>query len=285
MADLIMGNTELGSTKATLIAKMVQKELAFQAVLTKFFMDVSPWALPGLKQIDFPQMTSFTVVNRTEGAYGDASQLTTTNDSLLLNFNAYVSWIIDAMTIAQANIDAQLEAAKYAAAAQARYVDQQIIVKLAAVASNFQNVGADVDMTYANCLNMVLRLEQADADMSQSAFLVSPKQKSVLMGLDEFKRADVYGQANIPKGQIGEILGVPVVVHNGFADKQAFLVEKSGLAFGFQKQASYGEQDEIGYGVGAKKAAIDQLFGLAGLQLAKKGAAAGKSPLVLGLND
>jgi hypothetical protein len=37
--------------------------------------------------------------------------------------------------------------------------------------------------------------------------------------------------------------------------------------------------------VGAKKAAIDQLFGIAGMQLALKGAAAGKSPLVVGLND
>lgn len=285
MPDAIMANTELGATKQTLIASIVQKELAFKAMLTQLFTDVSVYAVNGAKTISFPKMTSFTVVNRAEGVAGEATAITAAVDDLNLDQNAYVSWAIDAMTLVQSNIPAQLESAKRAAAAQARYVDLQIIAKMRSVCSFFINAGADVDATYANLLTLLQKMEESDCNPDDLAWVVSPKQKNVLMGLDEFKRADVYGSANIPRGFIGTILGAPVFMHNGLAQKELFLVEKSAIAYGFQKQAAYGEQDAIEYGVGAKKAAIDQLFGVAGMQIAQKGAAAGKTPFIVGLND
>jgi hypothetical protein len=285
MSDIITGNSELGSTKQDLIASLVQKELAFNAVLTRWFTDLSSLALPGSKSVSVPKLGSFTVVDRAEGAAGEATALTATVDQLLLDKNAYVSWIIDSMTALQSNIPAQLEFARRAAAAQSRYVDSQIIAELRTVAASFVNVGSDVNITYANTVDMVQDLEEANADMSQAVWLVSPQQKGALMKLDEFKRADIYGSANIPRGLVGEIHGVPVVMHNGLAGKEAFLCEKSGVAFAFQKGAQYGEQPEIEYGVGAMRAAIDQLFGIKGMQIAQAGAGAGKSPFVLGLND
>jgi hypothetical protein len=285
MADLITGNTEIGGTKQALIAAMVQKELAFKAKLTPFFTDLSSLANPGSVSIAIPKLSSFTVVDRAEGVYGDASQLTSSNDVLTLNENAYVSWIIDSVTAIQANIPAQLEFARRAASAQARYVDSALIAEMRTVCSSFLNVGADVDVTYANILAMVKYLEEKDAAMEDSVWICSPQQKSALFSLAEFKNQYQFGQATLPNGVIGTILGTPVVMHNGLVGKELFLAEKSGLAYAFQKNASYGEQDEIGYGVGAKKAAIDQLFGVKGMQLAQKGAAAGKSPLIIGLND
>lgn len=285
MADAIIANTELGATKAILIANLVQKELAFKAQLVKTVTDVSPFAVKGAKQISFPKLTSFSVSNRAEGVFGDATAVTSSVDTMNLDFNAYVSWIIDNFSATQSNINAEIEAAKLAAAAQARYVDTQLITKLAAVAASFQNVGADVDVTYNNLLDMRKKILKANGDLSMATIIASPAQEAILLGLDEFKRADVYGQANIPSGVVGSILGMPVMVHNGLADKQLFMYEKSGIAIGFQKQASYGSQSAIEYGVGAMRNAIDQYFGVVGLQLGLQGAAAGKSPLVIGLND
>jgi len=285
MADAIMGNTELGSSKQDLIAALVQKELAHKAILGGFFTNVSSYAVAGSKTISFPKLSSFTVANRSEGVKGDATALTASLDTMLLDQNAYVSWIIDAMTLAQANIPAQLESAKRAASAQARYFEQALISKLASVCSNFQNVGADVDLTYANTTGMALKIEEAHQNLMDCVWVISPKQKSVAIGLDEFKRADIYGEGNIPKGTIGFIHGAPVIVHSGLAQKQAFLAHKEAIAYGFQKLPQYGEQDAIEYGVGAKRAAVDQLFGVMGLQLGMLGASAGKSPLVVGLND
>jgi hypothetical protein len=285
MADVITGNTELGTTKQTLIANLVQKELAFNAKLVQFITDVSNFAVPGSKQINFPKLTSFTVVNRVEAAAGEATALTASVDSLLLDQNAYVSWIIDAFTAKQSNIEPIMRFAQRAAAAQARYVDERIIATIRSGCSLFLNVGADVDVTYANVLSMAKELEENDGDLSKAAWMVSPQQKYALMALSEFKSADVFGQATLPSGVIGTILGMPIVAHNGLAGKEMFLVEKDGLGIGFQKNAEYGEQDEIEYGVGAKRAAIDQYFGTLVMQQGQKGAAAGKSPLIIGLND
>lgn len=286
MADAYMANTELGATKAVLISSLVQRELAFNAMLRGTVTDVSSFAVKGVKQISFPKLTSFSVTNRTEGALGETTAITASVDTMDLNFNAYVSYAIDAMTAAQATIDSQMASLKLASAAQGRYVDEQIIVKLAAIAASFINVGADVDVTYANLLTMRKALLKADAVLANTVIICSPAQEAVIMALAEFKSADAYGgNAIVPNGVVGKILGMPVFVHNGLADKQLFMYEKSALAIGFQKEAAYGEESFLQLGVGAKRIAVDQLFGLVGQQLGLKGAAAGKSPLVVGLND
>lgn len=285
MADVVMGDTELGATKQELIAPLVQKELAFMAILAKFFTDVSSYAVQGAKTIDFPKLSSFTVVNRTEGAKGEATALTATLDQLALNFNAYVSWIIDAMTLKQSNIPAQLTSAKRAAAAQARYVDTQIIAKIQSICGSFINTfAAKANATYNNLVDMTTAIEDAHQQVSDCVWLCSTTQKGALMKLDEFKRADVYGVGTIPSGVIGWILGAPVVVHSGLGADELYLAHKEAIVYGFQSAAAYGEQDAIEYGVGAKRAAIDQLFGVGGQQLGELSAGAGKTKLVVGLN-
>jgi len=283
MADVITGG--LANTKQALISSLVQKELAFNAVLKNTIMDVSPFAVPGALSVSFPKLTSFTVVNRTEGSQGDATALTSSLDTMLFDFKAYVAYIIDAVTKKQANIDVEMEYAKFAAAAHGRYVDQQIILALAGATSSFINVGADADVSYADLLEMRKNLMKADAVMSNCVIVASPAQEAVLFSLDEFKRADVYGQGNIPTGVIGSILGMPIYVHNGLSDKELYMYEKSALAIGFQSAPSMSAQGANEYGVGSERVAIDQLFGVKALQTGLKGAAAGKSPLIQGLND
>jgi hypothetical protein len=286
MADAYMGNTELGTTKATLISNLVQRELAFAAILRGTVTDVSNFAVKGAKIIQFPKLSSFTVGTRTEGSLGETVAISSTVDSLNLDINAYVSYAIDGFTAKQTTIDSQMESLKLAAAAQGRYVDQRIILALAAAAASFINVGTDADVSYANLVDMRKAILKADGILANTVIIASPAQEAVLMKLSEFKDAAAYGaNAVVPNGVIGKILGMPIYVHNGLADKQLFMYEKSALAIGFQKEAEYGEESFLELGVGAKRIAIDQYFGLAPMQVALKGAAAGKSPLILGLND
>lgn len=285
MADVITGNTELGATKQDLIAALVQRELAFKAKLVPVITDVSMFAVPGAKSISFPKLTGFTVVDRSEGSQGDASALTATVDTMNLDFNAYVAYIIDAMTKKQANINAELEFAKRAAAAHGRYVDSQIIAALLAGAAHFQNVGADVDVTYANLVDMQYRYLNAEGLLEEGTWLVSVSQNKAILGLTEFKDTSAFGEMVIRDGFVKQILGMPVVIHSGLASKELYLVGKEGLAIGFQSAPAMDEQKANEYGVGASRVAVDQLFGLKALHTGEKGAAAGKSPLILGLND
>lgn len=285
MADAVAGNTELGATKQDLIAALVQRELAFQAKLLPLVTDVSAYAVPGSKSISFPKLTSFTVTNRTEGAQGDASALTATVDTLSLNINAYIAWIIDATTKLQSNIQAEVEYAKRAASAHGRYVDSQIIVGLAAGAYSFQNVGTDADMTYANLLDMQAKYLANNGLMDQGSWIISVSQNTAILGLSQFQSNAAYGEMVIRDGYVKQILGMPVMIHNGLAAKQAFLVGKEGLAVGFQKSPAMSEQPANEFGVGAVRAAMDQLFGYKALESGVSPAASGKSPLILGLND
>jgi Phage capsid protein len=286
MADAYMANTELGATKAVLINSMIQRELAFNAMLRGTVTDVSNFAIPGVKQISFPKLTSFSVANRSEGALGETTAVTSSVDTMNLDKNAYIAFAIDAFTARQAGIDSEMASLKLAAAAMGRYIDEQIIVKLAAIAASFITTGTDADVTYANLLTMRKAILKADGRLADTVIIASPAQEAVLMSLAEFKDAAAYGaNAVVPNGVIGKILGMPIFVHNGLADKQLFMYEKSSLAIGVQKEISVGTQSFIELGVGAQKVALDCAFGLVGQQLALKGAASGKSPLCVGLND
>lgn len=285
MADVITGNTELGLTKQELIAALVQRELEFNAKLLPYFMNVSAYAQPGMKAISFPKLTGFTVEERVEGAAGSAQALTATVDKLELNINAYIAWIIDATTALQSNIQAEMEYAKRAAAAHGRFVDSKIITALAAAAASFQNVGADVDVTYSNLIDMQKKYLDAEGVVDEGVWLVSNSQNKAMVSLTEFKDVSAFGEMVIRDGYVKQLLGMPVVIHSGLAAKQLFLAGKESLAIGFQKSPSMGEEGAIQYGVGAKRVAIDQLFGVKAMLTGLKGAAAGKSPLILGLND
>ena len=282
MADAITGNTELSATKQDVIAAIVQKDLKFAAKLVPFVTDLSVYAGKGAKSVKVPKLTSFTVVDRASGAAGDATALTSSVDTIDLDQNAYVAWIVDSMDEVQTMIDAQIENARRAASAHGRYVDTAIITKAEAVA---------VATTTAGNIsrNIVLEMREAilkrDGDLGMCLFAISPAQETAMLKVDEFTRADIYGSAVVPNGVIGRVYGIPVIVHNGLADAQFFLWEKSGLGIAFQRAPNMSSQPANEYGTSAQRVAMDQLFGVGGLHIAEHGVAAGLSALVVKDNN
>lgn len=277
MADLITGNTQLSPTKAEIIAAVVQKELAFQAKLLPYVTNVSQFAVKGANNISFPKLSSFTIVNRTSGAQGDASVLTATKDTIALSFNAYCAWIIDSMDEVQTSIEAQMEFAKRAAASHGRYVDTQIL----AVAES--DAGLDVGaapITRDLILDMREQMVSSFANLSDTVLVIGPDQEKEMLKIDEFTQAQIYGGAVIPNGVIGSVYGTPVVMHQGVAAGKAYMWAKEGIALGFQKAPNMSSQPANEYGTTAMRVAMDQLFGVDSLQKAELGVAAGTSPLI-----
>ena len=194
MVDAVHGNTELGATKQDLIAAVVQKELAFRAKLMPTITDVSRFAIAGSKTIEFPKLTSFTVINRTEGVAGDSSVLTASTDIMNLDFNAYVAWIIDSMTAKQSNIEAESVIAQRAAAALGRYVDTQIITELINVAALNINAGVPADITKDNVLDLIEQIDSSEGDLDDSVFIVPSDQRKALLKITDFSANDVFGR-------------------------------------------------------------------------------------------
>lgn len=278
MPDVITGNTQVGPTKAEMIAAIAQKELKFAASLLPYVTDVSQFAVKGMNKISFPKLSSFVVQKRPSGVAGDIQALTAGKDTMDLDEAAFISWLVDANDAIQSSLDWELESVRRAAAAHGRGVDLDIITELKAVAGLTLAAGV---ITRDKVLDAREFLKKNDANMNQVVLAVSPNQESEMLKIAEFSSAEIYGQAVIPSGVIGRVFGVPVLVHNGLADGEILMWEKEGCAIGFQRQPAIDEQKAIQYGTGAMLKAMDQLYGIKGLQLGEKGLLATQSPLVV----
>lgn len=285
------GHVQVGATKQDLIAAAVQKELRESSFLTNFVTDVSGFAGKGMQSISFPRLSSFTVQERPSAVAGNIQNLTASVDKLDLDKRAYISWLIDSNDDIQATINYQIEAAMYAAKAHARFVDNTLINEAILRASLSVNGGTAADITDGAILEMRRYLMENNANMSDVVLVVPPSQEEAILKIAKFSEAQIYGQSVIPAGVIGRVYGIPVLIHNSneLGEQQSLMFEKSALAIGFQKLPSFDEQKKIEFGTGATLQALDQLFGVKGMQLGvstpKHTVATGVSPLIAKLAD
>lgn len=280
MADAIHG---VGASKQDLLASLVQKELQFQAKLTPYFWDLSQFAVPGAQSISFPKMTSFSVVDRASATAGDATVLTHTYDKLDLEWNAYIAWIIDSSDEIQSSIAWKIELAKRASSSMARYVDTKILDKIEAEAKITTTAGA---LTRDIFLEMREYLVTNHANLADVAFFCGPDTDTAMLKLSQFTEAQVYGfNGNVASGVVGQAYGVKVVVHPGIGANTYYMGEKYGLGYGFQKAPGMSTQPANEFGSAAERTAMDQLFGVKGLQIQQGTAPAGKSALLVKDNN
>lgn len=279
----VVGDTELSATKQSLIASRVQQEIAFRAKLAPFFLDVSQFAVKGAKDISFPKLTSMTAPDRATATAGVPQVVTSTVDLLPLVHKPYTSWVVDMNDEIQSTLNFQMEAAARAASAHGRRFDTEIITELELVGIPTTVVGA---FSYAISLDMREEFLDNEGDMDNAAWIVSGDTEKALLNIDEYKRQDVYGpNGAIRGGVIGSLFGAPVIRHNGLPASTYYLAGKEGLAYGFQRNPAIGSEDDIDYGVGAKKWAMDGLFGVKGFLIGEGSAGAAESAHIIKDNN
>ncbi len=280
-----MAAQNLANTKAEVFGSIVQKELKENASLIGLVTDFSMLAVKGVNVLSIPKMTSFTVQDRTFGtASTENGALVDSVDSIAINKNKIVLWGYDAADALQSSIDYQMMAAARAATAHARDVNASIITALGSFAGHSESAVADISTD--NILNMREFLFSNFADMSKVALVIAADQEKAMLKLPEFSRYDYRGGvAPIITGTIGAVYGIPVILSQAVPAGQAFMAEKGGLGIAFQMLPKYAEQVEVAYGSEGRKAVVDQLYGVGGLQLGEGSAASGKSPLIAKLID
>ena len=279
MADAIIGDTQLEPSKQELIMSIVQRELKFSAKLSPIVRDLSAFAIPGHKSIEFPKMGSFTVINRTSGAAGDAEAVPVTTDVMDLDQNAYVAWLVDSSDEVQSRIAVQAELAGRAASAHGRFMDSAILTEASAVAGLNINGGAPADITLDDVLDMREYILDNEGVLEKTWLVVGSDQEKVLLKIPEFSRNDIYGQSVIPRGFLGNLYGVNVMIHNGVAAQQAYMWEMDGLGMGLQSGPNLTDQGANEFGANARRFAMDQLFGVKGLQVTDATITIGSAPL------
>lgn len=277
-----IGNTEMAPTKMDLIVEVAQRELKAQAQLASFFSDKSAFAVKGTKSVSFPKLSSFTAQDRSSGSAGTEQVVSATVDTLSLNKNKQVLWVIDPSDEIQSTLSWELETVKLAAGAHGRRFDRDLVEAALTARTEVTTTG---NITRDLVLEMIEYLSKNFANKNQVALFISPAQRTAMLKISEFTQAQIYGNAVIPTGTIGSVYGVPVVEAPILNDAEFFMAEKEGLAFALQRAPAYDEQKAIEYGAGAMKRTLDQLYGVKALQIAAGTAAAGKSALIIGYND
>jgi hypothetical protein len=285
MADAIQ---TLPNTKQDIITSLVQRELKAQAKLLPFISDFSGFAGKGAQSVAVPRLSSFTAALRSFGAAHDATALTDAKDVIDLDKNRIVAWLEDHRDNYQSTIEYRMEAAKRASTAHARAVDEDIASGLIGGAFSFENAtGGSALITKEDILSMRKKLLKENSEIDRMTLVIGPDNEEAMLGIAEFVRADAYGSSNIPSGVIGRVYGVDVVVTNvsTMGATQAVMFDREGYGIAFQEGVQMSEQNANEYGALSKRVAVDQLYGLDILQEEVGSAAAGKSPLIVKLNE
>lgn len=274
MADQITGSTELDNQKNELISGIVQDALRQESVVASTLTDVSQFAVKGMKSIAFPYANPFTVQKRVSGQKGSAQAFTMLNDTLALNENAYISWIIENFDQLQSAADISAEAVKEAAVAHSIGFDDDCIAALVAGGHADNAVTFSAAITKENILSMrrKLRDQKVKPRLGDWTLLVKPAQEEEMLSISGFVEADKYGNNRaVTMGEIGALYGVIVKVTESdeLPDDSSLMYHRRAAVYGFQSGAKYGSESALDYGVGTLKEAIDQLYGVKVMQSGK----------------
>jgi hypothetical protein len=276
MADTLTLGT---NTKNDLIVSAVQKNLIEKSVLAGTVRDVSAFAVAGAQSFAVPKLSNFSVVNRAFGASADATALTDSSDKIDLNFNAYIAWLFDSRSVYQSSIEFKIESAMRASLAHAKNVDTQILTTIDAVAG--VEVSKAVFTTVKEqILELRRQLLQNGADIGRMNISIGADKEAEMLAETDFIRADFMGTANVRSGQIGQLYGIPVVISRLITGDEMKMHDADGIGLAFQGGVEMSEQDANEYGANSKRVAMDQVFGIGGLELGEQGVAGTKSPLV-----
>ena len=276
MADAIQ---TLPNTKNDLIVSAVQKNLIEKSILAGTVRDVSAFAVKGSRSFEVPKLSNFTVTNRAFGAAADSQNLVDSTDSIALNNNAYIAWLYDSRDNYQSTIEYKVEAAMRASLSHAKYVDEQVLATIDAVAGVTVSAAAFTTVK-EQVLEMRRQLLQNGADISRMTLAIGADKEAEMLAEQDFIRADFYGSANVRTGQIGQIYGIPVVISRLIVGDEMKCYDADGIGLAFQGGVEMSEQDANEYGASSRRIAMDQIFGLGGLELGEQGVGATVSPLV-----
>lgn len=240
-----------GTTEMDVISSIVQDELKRSAKLRPTITDRSDMAMKGVKSIDLPRFDSSFAgpqPQNPDGVTETAGQtLDFAVDTIDLNDWTSIVYKIPDRVSQQTMINLEGELAASAGKDYGNYVDDQIIaqLRLAAVA---QQIGIEDNDTPALGAKLVLEdiskarrlLNRANVSQDDRYMLVPPEMEEDIINLDNFRNADKYGSREaLLQGEVGQIYGFRVIVHNGLAANEAIAYHKTACAVAVQQEVRF----------------------------------------------
>lgn len=255
MADAI---STTAATERDLVLSIVQDELNRNNFLRPTIMDLSSQAVKGAKTIDVPKFTSGMPAPQAQNADGltpvDLQAAVFSVDTITLNKWQNLAYRVPDRQSMQSAIAVEAELAKSAGARMGEYIDDQIIanLRLASAAAPDHDRALDggvlggagaTEITLAGISKARELLNRANVPQTDRWLVIPPEQEKALIDLDNFRNADKYGSREaLLKGEIGEIYGFRVMVHNGLSSNEACAYHSSCSAVAVQQEISFESQ-------------------------------------------
>lgn len=254
MATFTTANT--GVTEMDVISSIVQDELLNSAKLRPTITDRSDMAMKGVKSIDLPRFDSHFSDPSAQNQDGTTETAAQTVDFAvdtidLSDWTSIVYKIPDRIST-QTTINLEGELAVSAGKDYGNYVDKQIIAKLRlANASHLFGIGysgsgaqpaagAGSALTLADVAAARRLLNRANADQDNRYMLIPPEMEETVINLDNFRNADKYGSREaLLQGEVGQIYGFRVIVHNELASNEACFYQKKCVAIAVQQEVKF----------------------------------------------
>ena len=251
-----------GTTESTIISSIVQDELLRSAKLRPTITDMSSMAQKGVKSIDVPRFSaSFSgpAAQNVDGTTATTAQTATFSvDSIDLNDWTSIVYKIPDRISTQTVLNLEADLAKSAGQHYGNFVDDQIIVQLKlASASTPDHLlglgesdtgGAGAAVTLGDVSKWRQLLNRQNCPQEDRFMVIPPEMEKTLIDLDNFRNADKYGSREaLLQGEIGQIYGFRVLVHNGLAANEALAYHKTSCAIAVQQEVRFeSRREELG---------------------------------------
>lgn len=270
----------IAPSKQDVVLAIVQKELEGKSVFFPLVQDVTRFAKKGQQSISFLKRSSVTAINKDCHAANPTQNFALTSDTMALDQKPYVSFTISDCDELESVVNLEAEAAKAAASAIQRYVDDAIINALIAGAGL---TSAALTLTRDGVLEM---LKYVDCNFAEDMVIVASctQRYDALLKEASFTENDIFGSPVIRDGQQGSLYGAPLMFSKRLPADQALVFSKDSLAIGFQKGIKFRKESCNELGADAWNFTWDAKFGVKILQEQELGAGVGQSPWIAKLN-
>jgi N4-gp56 family major capsid protein len=244
-----------GATEMDVISSIVQEELIQASLLRPTVTDLSSMASKGVKSIDWPRFDTASSLSpaaqNPDGTTENAGQTVNFEvDSLDLSDWTSIPYEIPDRVSQQTMINLEAELARSAGRRYGEYMDDQILVQLRLASTAAPDHKIDLDGANAHGTATAITLDgiakarqllnRANVPQSDRYLVIPPEQEKVIIGLDNFRNADKYGSRDaLLKGEVGQIYGFRVIVHNGAAANEAMAYHKSSVAVAVQQEVRF----------------------------------------------
>lgn len=225
MANAPMGVTETGATAQSIVANLLQRELAVKSVLLPTILDYSSLVMPGAKEVAIPKATSFTAQNKSENTSTEWQAITASVDTVLLNIYKHIPARLEDIARAQSVIDWDVHMLGRMTSSMVTAIEASIASVLVKATNAIQLSGtSNLAATKADILEAKRILTAANVPLEDRFLAVPPGQEKALLAISDFVSASDYGSSMpIQNGELGRIYGFRVIVSNSFASDTEFV--------------------------------------------------------------